>query len=316
MATGTLSTLQILIQEPEPKITGQHPELVLEDSEDLSVDMLPFSQASYTSVHRAQQKNNNLVALKSWRSTGMSYSNRVKFYGRLEKEFKTWKSLCHPNIAPIFGTVDLEAFSGLPSLLMPFYHRGNINQHIRNTPSVDILYLLEGVACGLTYMHQKDLSHGNVRGCNILIADNGEAVLTDIGTSHLPQPPDWTISSGDSTRWMAPEVMSPEPDLSSSECDADTPFTTLKGDVYSFGMTVFEIYTKKQPFAHRKFYGPVVYEVMQGIRPPRPSNCPQLTDDIWRLIQSCWEQDPQNRPTIEMVRAWIRVLSQMNSLRQ
>lgn len=58
-----------------------------------------------------------------------------------------------------------------------------------------------------------------------------------------------------------------------------------------------QVYTGNVPFSARRFYGSVVLDVMRGIRPPRPSleSCPNLKDELWDVIQSCWAQDPCQR---------------------
>ncbi|KIK51971.1 hypothetical protein GYMLUDRAFT_180782, partial [Collybiopsis luxurians FD-317 M1] len=130
--------------------------------------------------------------------------------------------------------------------------------------------------------------------CNIFIGDNGVPVLCDIGISQLPTPPDWTIPSDDGTRWMAPEVMDPR--LMSGASIPEGQIAPMS-DVYSFGMTMLEVYSGNIPFHSRRFYGAVVLDVIRGVRPPRPSKqtCPQLTDELWQIIQSCWAQDPFQR---------------------
>jgi hypothetical protein len=66
----------------------------------------------------------------------------------------------------------------------------------------------------------------------------GEACLTDIGTSIIPYPPDWTMANREGARWMAPEVMDP-----GTECepDSDVYAVTCESDVYSFAMTALEV---------------------------------------------------------------------------
>jgi len=41
-------------------------------------------------------------------------------------------------------------------------------------------------------------------------------------------------------------------------------------------------------------------KIIQGERPPRPTNS-ALTDDVWALMEMCWEQEPQSRPVMREV---------------
>jgi hypothetical protein len=70
------------------------------------------------------------------------------------------------------------------------------------------------------------------------VNDAGEACLTDIGTSIIPYPHDWTMADRESARWMAPEVMDPGPDTGA---DTGEYAVTPKSDVYSFAMTTLEV---------------------------------------------------------------------------
>lgn len=64
-----------------------------------------------------------------------------------------------------------------------------------------------------------------------------------------------------------------------------------------------QVYTGNVPFSARRFYGGVVLDVMRGIRPPRPSleSCPDLKDELWDVIQSCWAQDPCQRRELSYI---------------
>lgn len=77
-------------------------------------------------------------------------------------------------------------------------------------------------------------------------------------------------------------------------------------DVFAFGMFAVEVFTGKIPFEEQKNEA-VVLRISQGGRPDMPRN-PQavgLTSDIWDLLESCWQQNPKKRPTMqEVVRKW------------
>jgi serine/threonine protein kinase len=272
------------------------------------------------------------VAVKVWRGASMSKPARRKFVQRLSIELDNWKRLDHHNITPFLGVV--PGFGTLPALILPFYRNGHVNDYISKNPSTDILHLLGGLADALSYMHNltPPVVHGDLKGVshskkilteiklknlnpshysqsNVFVTDDGDACLCDIGLSNIPNPPDWSIGGCDGTRWMAPEVMDPG---SESECNPSTSYVTTQSDVYSFGMTSLEMYTGRVPFAHRRFYGGVVFDVIRGVRPPRPE-CPKLTDDIWGVIQSCWNHDPKKRPTISAAGAWLHLLRQIRN---
>ena len=77
-------------------------------------------------------------------------------------------------------------------------------------------------------------------------------------------------------------------------------------DVFAFGMFAAEVFTGKIPFEGQK-NEEVAHRISQGGRPemPRNSQAIGLTVEVWQLIESCWQQDPRTRPTMEeIVRRW------------
>jgi serine/threonine protein kinase len=94
------------------------------------------------------------------------------------------------------------------------------------------------VATGLAYLHSVGVPHGDLRAANILVLGHGQACLADYAAGVLkaagPAPREEVKQGPDGTRrprptrWMSPEVMRGQP------WDA-------KADVYSLGMTVYEV---------------------------------------------------------------------------
>ena len=79
-------------------------------------------------------------------------------------------------------------------------------------------------------------------------------------------------------------------------------------DVFAFAMVAVEVYTGKVPFPEEP---PAMApsRVLKGERPEMPQDSEQIgvTDDIWALLERCWQQDPKKRPTMEkVVRKWQR----------
>jgi len=257
---------------------------------------------------------NRAIIMKVWRGSHMNEPFREKFVKHLSNELDKWNRVQHhPHVTSFLGL--MTGFDYLPALVLPLHRNGNINEYLAKNPEANMLHLLWGAAEGLAYMHGLDppVTHGGIRGVNILITDSGDAQLSDVCTSMLPHSPDLTMVGGEllGIRWMAPEVIDPTPNAEMAR-DVDVFFATYdtpKSDVYSFGMTILEVYTQKVPFAHRHRDVAAMAEVVQGVRPPRPLNCAKLTDEVWSLIGSCWKQDPTERLDSNAVRSWVRLLA-------
>ncbi|KAK7047172.1 hypothetical protein VNI00_006838 [Paramarasmius palmivorus] len=299
--------------------TVHHHSLLLLADDALSVkDTAGLSADHSTTTYRGEDKRGSLFAVRVWREKCSELETRKRFMKRLERELLVWHNLQHANLAPLHGLT--FTYGKWPASVTPYYRNGNINEYLAKHSKKDVLRLLCGVAKGLSHLHSREppVAHGDVRGCNIFIDDDGSPVLTNIGTNHLPIPPNWIIASDDGTRWMAPEIMLSDVTISPMVAYEDSRLqVTPASDVYSFGMTILEVYTGRVPYAHKRFYGGVIHDVVNGIRPPRPDSgsSPCLTDEIWEVITSCWEQDPCRRPTIDAVLRRLRILHKTSLLK-
>jgi len=73
-------------------------------------------------------------------------------------------------------------------------------------------------------------------------------------------------------------------------------------DVFAFGMFAVEVFTGKVPFEGQKNEA-VVLLISRGGRPEIPGDAQAvgLTSEVWKLLESCWQQNPKKQPTMEEV---------------
>ena len=77
-------------------------------------------------------------------------------------------------------------------------------------------------------------------------------------------------------------------------------------DVFAFGIFAAELYTGTAPF-ETETHAVAAQNHGKGKRPEMSENAQQrgLTDEIWKLLERCWEQKPNKRPLMEeVVRRW------------
>lgn len=184
----------------------------------------------------------------------------------MAKEAVLWAHLTHENILPFYG-VYIQQPSGRICLISPWMDKGDLSKYLSNFPSAPRLPLVRiqvssiithfiiigrqvlDIIAGLRYLHASDIVHGDLKLVslcsiafiiakelitaqkNVLMSDNGHALITDFGISHLVLSTNLSSTqfSNGSMRWMAPEL------LDKGCCP--TPYS----DMWSFGCVCYEV---------------------------------------------------------------------------
>jgi len=168
-------------------------------------------------------------------------------------------------------------------------------KYITKNPSYERLPLVQGIAQGLQYLHSQNIIHGDLQHNNVLVDEEGYAVLTDYGRATV---------IGYSTPILAGRAAYMAPELfPANEVNMNELFTK-KSDVYAFGMLCFEIFTNEEPFASYKarLDWQIVPLVQQGKRPRCSTQMQhQISADMWRLMEVCWITASDKRPSAEQI---------------
>ena len=185
---------------------------------------------------------------------------------------------------------------------------------------------LSDIAEGLNYLHSCNVIHGDLKGVcsrsgyhfrtilthvqsSILVDEAGKARITDIGlatiTRDLNSLGDAPTEHGYNVGWIAPEILEGQGTYS------------READIFSFSGVAIEVRSSQTtsgglmsdelspPIRTKVFTGAVPFNdrspreatlaVMNAERPPRPAD-QIVTDDLWILIQRCWDQEAHTRP--------------------
>ncbi|KIM57025.1 hypothetical protein SCLCIDRAFT_131509, partial [Scleroderma citrinum Foug A] len=214
---------------------------------------------------------------------------------RVLHEVSTWSKLRHRNIVTVFGIT--TTFDYTISLITEWADLGSAIDYVQNRV-VDPRPLIIDVAHGINYLHgqRRPIVHGDLRGKNVLISQDGRALITDYGVATLVDSVfdnNVAVSSfgGACIRWMAPETMESYGEL------------TTKDDIWAFGMLMLELLTTQPPFHEIPGLRAVISRIMQGPpnRPADKDTCGRLTNAWWNVCCSCWYRLPSQRPPISDV---------------
>ncbi|KAF9259350.1 kinase-like protein, partial [Marasmius fiardii PR-910] len=239
------------------------------------------------------------------------------------KETLLWTHLNHSNLLPFLG-VNTTLFPGKLALVAPWMANGEITKFLKANPTHDRLRVISEIAAGIMYLHSRNIVHGDIKGANVLVDEQGQCYLADFGlataamTSTLLSTT--TSSGGKGTmRWMAPELLTSEEteddDESLDQLNQDSPkpdVVQLARDMYAYACTVYEIIAGKIPFAHLRHDGQVIIQVINGKRPNRPTATGWCPNSIWNLVQQCWAQESHLRPTAAVVHGFLTHLKELH----
>ena len=166
------------------------------------------------------------------------------FKERFEREAQLVAGLNHPNIVQVFdySCVTIGGFDQY-YMVMPFVPGSTLRRELDEGPSrqgltrVRMLQISRDLSSALGYAHERGMAHRDVKPGNVLIDDNGRAILTDFGIARLVQSARLTLD-GSSTG--TPAYMSPE-QASGQAGDA-------RSDLYSLAIIQFEMLLGQLPY--------------------------------------------------------------------
>jgi len=210
--------------------------------------------------------------------------------GHLEREYRICSGLTHPNLVHAH---ELQLSAARPYLLLDMVPGPSLRQRLDRgpLPLKSALRWLAKVADGLGYFHEAGYVHRDVKPQNTVISDNGDVKVIDFALAvrqeaslakHLirrlaerRRPGTWS--------YMAPEQI------------RNKRLTGL-ADVYSLGVTLFEVVTGRLPYSAES-----PQELLeQHLYAPIPSVCslvPDAPDELDDLVHAMMAKDPLDRPT-------------------
>lgn len=196
----------------------------------------------------------------------------------IEREMATLRDMRHPNVVQFMGL----SRNLTDVYIVTEYIGGGDLRKILKDESKHLSWLLRAkiatdVAYAMTFLHSKGLIHRDLKSNNLLVGENWKVKVCDFGFSRRVNKGELMTLCG-TDEWMAPEVMCGE------RYDE-------KADVFSFGMVLTELVTRKKPVLRKPATGfrfePVPF------RNSAPADCPPALIDLTIL---CSEQQPEKRP--------------------
>jgi serine/threonine protein kinase len=203
---------------------------------------------------------------------------------RFLHEARSAAEVRHPNLVPI---LDAGVFDGRHFLASAYIRGRTLEDRLRNDgplPVEELLTLAEGIAAGLEALHERGLVHRDIKAANILLTDDGTALLTDFGLAKgraytVLTAPGQVLGTLD---YLAPELIKGEP-------------ATPASDVYAFACVVFECAAGRTPFGDRR--GLQIGMAHLGEEPPDPGAARgEWPPTLSAPLRQALAKDPAERP--------------------
>ncbi|EFX89873.1 hypothetical protein DAPPUDRAFT_39825, partial [Daphnia pulex] len=288
-----------------PDSINDPPSSALTVSSDIPVTRDPIGDLGLKRVYtRTGSYKGNLVAIKA-----ISHKN-VDLTRNVRKELKEMTEIRHENIVSFIGA---SVEYGGVFILTAYCARGSLEDVLQNPDfKLDTIFIASLVADlikGMIFLHDSEIvSHGNLKSSNCLVDSRWVLQITDFGLHELKASSHearMKMQCSKRLLWKAPELLrNHNPPLRG----------TQKGDVFSFGIILYEIIGRKGP------WGDLLYtmspkEIVEKVAHPEwffykffrpPISQLDCKDYIIRCMQDCWHESPDMRPDFKSIRGRLK----------
>jgi serine/threonine-protein kinase len=201
---------------------------------------------------------------------------------RFHAEVRTARQVSHPNVCRVFDIGEIENRHFLSMEYIQGDDLSSLLRRIGRLPSDKAIEIARQLCFGLAAIHEAGILHRDLKPANVIIDNRGKARITDFGIAGIE-----AELKGGEIRVGTPAYMSPE-QITGRE-------VSVKSDIYSLGLLLYEIFTGKQAFEADSL--PNLIKKHQSETPTNPSAFVQNIDPlVEQVIFKCLEKNPQERP--------------------
>lgn len=191
----------------------------------------------------------------------------------------------HPNVVACYGQITRST----PAMIVfEFMANGSLFSYLQDMPELPRLQRLMKMVIdtgkGMAHLEEKNFIHRDLATRNILVAEDLSCKISDFGLSRDLDDDTYYESEGGMVpiRWTPPEAYKYKKYSTAS-------------DVWSYGITMYEIWTKGAiPYGKKWTNMNVMLNVEKGYRLPPPEGCPK---PVYQLMVQCWNPRRKMRPT-------------------
>jgi serine/threonine-protein kinase len=202
--------------------------------------------------------------------------------GRFHGEVRIARQVSHPNVCRVYDIGEVDGHLFLSMEYVDGEDLGSLLRRIGRLPSDKAIEFSRKICAGLAAAHDKGVLHRDLKPANIMIDSQGRVVIMDFGLAALSDQ-----IQGQEIRAGTPAYMSPE-QLAGRE-------VTVRSDIYSLGLVLFEMFTGKRPFESS-----TLAEFMQKQYDTSSVSMSSFVKDtdpaVENVVLRCLSPDPKVRP--------------------
>jgi tRNA A-37 threonylcarbamoyl transferase component Bud32 len=223
-----------------------------------------------------------IVALKTIRGGRLAQPEEIE---RFFQEARAAAKLHHPHVIPLY---DFDVDQEQQYFTMAFAAGGSLvrRRELFGADPQATSALMEKIARAVHYLHSKGILHRDLKPGNIMLDERGEPLVSDFGLAKLLDVDAELTQVGTivgTPAYMAPELATAQPG-----------HATVRSDVWSLGVMLYELLTGQRPFAGQG--GKEVAHSILLTDPVRPRTlCPRLDRALETVVLKCLEKKPEKR---------------------
>uniref|UniRef100_I5AV86 non-specific serine/threonine protein kinase n=1 Tax=Eubacterium cellulosolvens (strain ATCC 43171 / JCM 9499 / 6) TaxID=633697 RepID=I5AV86_EUBC6 len=230
-------------------------------------------------VYKAQdRKLNRLVAVKVMKA---EFREDTSFVQKFQKEAQAAAKLSHPNVVNVY---DVGEDRGLYFIVMELIEGITLKNYIGKKGKLSVkeaTSIAIQVSLGLEAAHNCGIVHRDVKPQNIIISTDGKVKLSDFGIAKAINSNTITANVMGSVHYSSPEQ------VRGGISDA-------KSDIYSLGITMYEMVTGRVPFDGDTTVSIAIKHLQEEIVPPSIYT-PDLPYSLEQVILKCTQKNPDRR---------------------
>ncbi len=230
-------------------------------------------------VYKAKDhKLNRLVAVKVLKQ---EFSENENFVSKFRVEAQSTAGLMHPNIVNVYDVGDED---GINYIVMELVDGITLKKYIERKSRLSVkeaVSIAIQVAMGLEAAHNNNIIHRDIKPQNIMISKEGKVKVTDFGIAKAATSNTITSNVMGSVHYTSPE-------------QARGGYSDAKSDIYSLGITLFEMLTGRVPFNGDTTVAIAIKHIQEDLPSPADYN-DEIPISVEKIVLKCCQKSPDRR---------------------